>query len=169
MHPTSTPSPQTSNTALSINIEQLLKLDLQHSSRLLELLQQERSTLQQRDSNALAALVEEKDQLIAKLDQSAKLRTQWLQQLGYELNSKSWKALIDQQNSPVIQTLWQKLESTIKECRDNNEINGRLISRSQQTLTKLLNILRGKRASTQLYGRDGNTDNHLQSKCFTQA
>lgn len=163
-------SPQEhSQPALKANIMQLLGLDLENSEKLKETLQQERSTLQQHDQQALPALVEQKDKLLAKLDQSAKLRTQWLQQLGCELSSKGWKDLITRQQDSKMLELWQALETSVTECRELNEINGRLIGRSQQSLTKLLNILRGNKAAPQLYGSDGNTKNRSESQCFTQA
>lgn len=157
------------NPALNANLSQLLKLDLQNSTRLAEVLTQERETLQQRDRSALAGLIEEKEQLLAKLNKSALLRSQWLGQLGLPATPASWQNLIDQQQDGTLSALWVDLDNKVKECRELNEVNGRLIGRSQQTLNKLLNILRGNKGSTQLYGRNGNAQTQNESRCFTEA
>ena len=157
------------NTTLKANIAQLLKLDCQHAEKLAAVLKAERQILQQRDQHQLATLIGEKEQLLAKLDQSAKLRSQWLQQLGFKPNAEAWQTLIEQQQDSALLETWKSLSSAVRDCRELNEVNGRLIGRSQQTLTKLLNIMRGTSASPQLYGSDGNTQNRSESRCFTQA
>lgn len=154
---------------LKTNIDQLLSLDLQHSTRLENVLREERLTLQQRDQQQLSALVEEKEQLLGKLDQSAKLRSQWLQQLGLKASADDWENLVLKQQDPSLTVRFQALNDSIKNCRELNEVNGRLIGRSQQTLAKLLNIMRGTQATPQLYGSDGSTQNRSESRCFTQA
>lgn len=157
------------NSPLKTNIDQLLSLDLQHSTRLENVLREERLTLQQRDQQQLSALVEEKEQLLSKLDQSAKLRSQWLQQLGLKASADDWEKLVLKQQDPSLTDRFQALNDSIKNCRELNEVNGRLIGRSQQTLAKLLNIMRGTQATPQLYGSDGSTQNRSESRCFTQA
>lgn len=157
------------NSMLKKNIEQLITLDLQHSTRLEEILCEERAILQQRDQQALAGLIEEKEQRLGKLDQSAKLRSQWLQQLGLEASADAWQNLVLQQQDPALIERNQALNDSVRHCRELNEVNGRLIGRSQQTLAKLLNIMRGTQATPQLYGSDGSAQNRSESRCFTQA
>jgi flagella synthesis protein FlgN len=157
------------NSPLKTNIDQLLSLDLQHSTRLESVLREERLTLQQRDQKQLSALVEEKEQLLGKLDQSAKLRSQWLQQLGLKASADDWEKLVLKQQDPSLTDRYQALNDSVKNCRELNEVNGRLIGRSQQTLAKLLNIMRGTQATPQLYGSNGSTQNSSESRCFTQA
>lgn len=157
------------NSPLKTNIDQLLSLDLQHSTRLESVLREERLTLQQRDQKQLSALVEEKEQLLGKLDQSAKLRSQWLQQLGLKASADDWEKLVLKQQDPSLNDRYQALNDSVKNCRELNEVNGRLIGRSQQTLAKLLNIMRGTQATPQLYGSNGSTQNSSESRCFTQA
>ncbi len=109
------------------------------------------------------------EQLLGKLDQSAKLRSQWLQQLGLKASADDWENLVLKQQDPSLTVRFQALNDSIKNCRELNEVNGRLIGRSQQTLAKLLNIMRGTQATPQLYGSDGSTQNRSESRCFTQA
>jgi len=164
-----TPPTQEVLPPLKSNIESLLQIDLKHARRLVELLQLERTCLQKRDSQTLAELIEEKDQLLKKLDQSAQIRNEWLGQLGYDTSLKAWENVIEQQQDEVLSLLWSQLQQSILKGRELNEINGRLIGRSQQTLLKLLSILRGNSAAPQLYGSDGNTRNNSESQCFTEA
>lgn len=162
-------SSHAANSPLQTNINQLITLDLQHSTRLEEVLREERLTLQKRDQQRLSDLIEEKERLLSKLDQSAKLRVQWLQQLGLLASAEAWETLVRQQQDPALTERYKALNDSVKNCRELNEVNGRLIGRSQQTLAKLLNIMRGTQASPQLYGSDGSTQNRSESRCFTQA
>jgi len=154
---------------LKNNIESLLQIDLKHAQRLVEVLQLERSCLKKRDPETLAALIEEKNQLLEKLNQSAQIRSQWLNQLGYDTSLKAWEDVIEQQKDEALSLLWGQLQQSISTGQELNEINGRLIGRSQQTLLKLLSILRGNNSAPQLYGSDGNTQNNSESQCFTEA
>ncbi len=145
---------------MSINpslVQQMIAQDTHTSAQLKELLLQERALLEAREHDPLPGLIEQKDQLLDRLSQSARQRQQLLQSLGLNPDNQSWEDLLKSHKalSPLLDD-WHCLQTLFTECQTLNEVNGRMIARSRQTLGKLLNILRGQVGAPQLYNQSGN-------------
>lgn len=148
----------------------MLERDLQAAQALLVLLQEERQLLEHRDHQALAALIEQKNTHIGVLNHHAGERQAVLESLGMEPGNRDWEALLA--GDPALNEhlpLWQRVKDTVAECRQLNDINGKLINRSQQTLVRLLNLVRGKTATPQLYNAAGASTHTPSSHTLTRA
>lgn len=146
---------------MSINpalVQEMIAQDTHSSEQLKALLIQERQLLEARNHDPLPSLIEQKDHLLDRLSQSARQRQQLLQQLGLKTDADSWQELLKAHKalSPLLAN-WLQLRELFQECKTLNEVNGRMIARSRQTLGKLLNILRGQVGGTQLYNQSGTT------------
>ncbi|UTF60823.1 flagella synthesis protein FlgN [Gilvimarinus sp. DA14] len=158
---------------MSVNpqlVREMLARDQQAAEQLLTLLQQESEILKQRDHEALATLVEAKSEYINILEAHAGERTALLKSLSLPADSNGWLSYMQNQTelTPMI-SAWEELQQTLAHCKKRNEINGKLIGRSQQTLKRLVNLIKGKTESSELYNAKGGTTNSSLSNTVVKA
>lgn len=146
---------------MSVNptlVSQMLDNDLTAAQTLLELLQQENELLKQRKHLELEAILQQKSEQLNVLDAHARERTALLQSLGLPNDSDGWLSYM--QDSPDLTPLigkWQEIQRLVQQCNLQNDKNGKLINRSQQTLRRLLDLVKGKTAGETLYNAQGAT------------
>lgn len=145
------PDPQT--------LQEMIGRDIRAAEALTELLLEERQLLEQRQHEPLAELIERKTPLLEQLAQSAQQRQQWLIEAGLPADSRGWEQLLEHYPEAIRES-WPGLREAFERCQELNAVNGKLLSRSQQTLGRLLDLLRGQVAGPQLYNAAGNTDGH---------
>lgn len=151
--------------AISLNsktVEDLLDQDLKVCESLLTFLDDEKKALKEKDIETLEGILEKKAQCLSHLEKSADIRTKWIfayqAQIEGETDNtmgESWEALIETLREPNLSTKWERLKNLIVACKTQNEVNGKVISRNQQTFGRLLNIVRGQTQSTSLYTAGG--------------
>lgn len=158
---------------MSLNINYLNDMLVQDSSavqKLKNLLLQERELLEQRKPEGLQDIVALKDQQLSTLSFNARQRQQLLQAAGLTANLAGWEELLLREaSSQAMLASWQTLTAEFIECQKANEINGRMINRSKQTLTHLLNLIRGQVAIPSLYTQKGSTTNQNSSQTMVKA
>jgi flagellar biosynthesis protein FlgN len=142
-------------------IEQLIQQDNSASIALLTALRCEQEALKSRKHQDLQRLLEEKNHYLLILESNASKRQQILQHNGRETDNNAWEILLAELDARTPGTAlldaWNTLKNHFSECRTLNEINGKMIARGQQTISRLLNILRGQTAAPGLYSASGNT------------
>ncbi len=154
---------------LSNSIHQAIIKDLQASKELLNLLEQEQKAMEDRQRDHLANIVNQKADCMNRVDQQATNRYQILQSINREASEGAWKALVLEQNDEGLINDWNSLLSTLQQCQHHNEVNGRLISRGQQTLNQLLTILRGQMNPPELYNQKGAPEARSNTHSVTKA
>lgn len=143
---------------------QMIAQDTQSATALKTLLLRERELLERREHDELPSIIEKKDLLLNAIAQSAMQRKNTLNALGLRADSRGWQELLSTQNQlAVAKSPWQQLQSLFEECQELNEINGKMISRSKQTLSKLLSLVRGQTAAPQLYNQTGAASSYRAS------
>lgn len=156
-----------------LNINYLRDMYTQDSTavnQLQNLLLLERELMEQRKHEGLQEIVMQKDHLLETLTFNAKQREQLLRAAGLETTLAGWEQFLTR--SPLTQPLitqWQALTADFLQCQKANEINGRMINRSRQTLTTLLNLIRGQVAMPSLYTQKGATTNQNSSHTVVKA
>jgi flagella synthesis protein FlgN len=158
---------------MSINpslVQQMITQDSATTQHLKALLIEERAMLEQRQHDGLPDVIAQKDQLLALLAQSAQQRQQLLQSLGLTANAQGWENLLSAHAGLAgVRAPWHALTEAFAECQTLNEINGKMIARSKQTLGNLLNILRGQVAAPQLYTQTGSTTGNAGAHTLAKA
>ncbi|MCP8898645.1 flagella synthesis protein FlgN [Gilvimarinus xylanilyticus] len=158
---------------MSVNptlVQQMLEQDTHAATELLKLLNQESEILKQRDHEALQTLVTQKSEHISLLEAHAAERNALLKSLDLPANNNGWLAFL--QSDPQLASLkpgYDSLNDTLSQCRERNEINGKLIGRSQQTLRKLLDLVKGQSPNADLYTATGTTSKSGLSNTVTKA
>jgi flagella synthesis protein FlgN len=158
---------------MSINpalVQQMIAQDMNATEQLKSLLLQERELLEKREHDGLPAIIDQKDQLLDALAQNARQRQQLLQNLGLKATAQSWEELLVAHTAlSPLRDSWKALTQAFGECQRLNEVNGKMIARSKQTLGNLLNILRGQVAAPQLYTQSGSTTGNVSSHTLAKA
>jgi flagellar biosynthesis protein FlgN len=171
--PTATKLAKTSEVAMSLNIQYLRDMLTQDSDsvkQLKTLLLAERELLEQRKSEGLQEIVSQKDYLLGNLSFNAKQRTQLLNSLGLTPDLDGWITFLGRDALTLkLVPQWQVLTNEFTECQSANEINGKMINRSKQTLSHLLNLIRGQVAAPSLYTQKGSTANYSSSHTVAKA
>ncbi len=158
---------------MSLNIQFLRDMLLQDANaieQLKTLLLKERELLEQRKLEGMQEVVSQKDYLLGNLSFSAKQREQLLRSVGLTTDLTGWEAFLGR--DATTRTLipeWQILTQQFIECKTANEINGKMINRSKQTLSHLLNLIRGQVATPSLYTQKGATTNHSSTHTVAKA
>lgn len=153
---------------------ELLRAMLEQDTVLIEqlqtLLEQERELLESRQHQPLEALIEAKNPILQQLGEHSQQRQNWLQQAQLSTDHQGWLTLLSA--TPATETLigpWQDLTERFTACQELNEINGKIIGRSRQTLGQLLSILRGQSGGPQLYNAQGSTAPERGSSRISEA
>jgi len=158
---------------MSLDISSLRQMIAQDSAaiaQLKQLLAHEREQLEQRKQEALPRIVEQKSALLDLLNNSAKQRQQILTTLGLPTNANGWDMFLQRNTATLpLRDEWKILVSDFADCQKMNDINGKMIARSQQTLNHLLGLLRGKVAAPSLYTAQGTKTQHTASYTVAKA
>ena len=140
---------------MSLDVTQLRQMMAQDGdaiTRLKQLLLRERELLETRNQDELSAIVEQKSQLVDMLNQNARARQNLLRNLGLTTDAAGWDLFLQRNTLTLpLRDGWQQIVQDFSECQALNDINGKLIARSRQTLDHLLGLLRGKVAAPSLY------------------
>lgn len=152
-------------------VHQLLNANIDAVEQLQSLLQQERKDLQKRLHANIPALLEQKQQLMTQLEQGSQLRQSWLD--GAEdvtgEPKERWKMLLTDLGGPALLSRWQDFKEQLSLCQQENEVNGRMIGRGQQSVGQLLSLLKGQVESPKLYNQKGSTNNQQLSHTMVKA
>lgn len=150
-------------------LQHMISVDITTAESLIALMTHERELLEQRQHDGLADLIEQKNNLLSSLGENALQRQSLLQSLNLQADAEGWETLLS--THPALndcRTPWKKLTQLFAECQRLNEINGKMINRSRQTLGNLLNIVRGQSAAPALYNQSGVASGNGSSHSVTR-
>lgn len=158
---------------MSLDISLLRNMIAQDSAalaQLKQLLAQERDQLEQRKQDQLPQIIEQKAALLDLLGNNANQRKQILTTLNLPANAQGWDIFLQRNTTTLpLRDDWKLLVSEFEDCQKMNDINGKMIARSQQTLSHLINLLRGKVAAPSLYTAQGTKTQHTSSYTVAKA
>lgn len=133
------------------NVEQ----GLHACQQLLILLEDERTALKERDTEALTRIIKDKSNSLLALEQSAKQRTAWLQANAADTELEhAWAEHVNAL-SPELGSQWLQFKSLLEDCRAHNEINGKMLARNQQVFKRIVSLVRGQTDQQPLYTPKG--------------
>jgi flagellar biosynthesis/type III secretory pathway chaperone len=138
------------------------------AARLLEILQREHSALMGRDTAAIEQITHEKQQQIARLEESSRQQTSSLHSAGYTEGSIKADSWIKQHHRELLPS-WQKLQTLLSRCKQQNQINGGIIEANRRHTQLALGVLLGKPQETQTYGAGGCTTGIGYSRSIAKA
>lgn len=132
--------------------------DINACETLIQLLHHERGLLAERAFETLDLVIQEKSDWLKKLEHSARERQAWLVESGLGTQTDpaaAFKSWLKDNQQELLEERWELLKTRLDECKNANEVNGKLIYRGQATHQKLIGILRGQDHQTMLYTGKG--------------
>ncbi|WP_101760000.1 flagella synthesis protein FlgN [Oceanicoccus sp. KOV_DT_Chl] len=139
--------------ALWSELEDTFKLDLPTTTQLLEVLQQERASLEQRDYDLFQKLIGQKQQLLKQLESHSQTRQKLLLEAGFIDESSTLDAA--EEHAPLVAKAWRKLGEQWSQCQELNEVNERIAKRTRLVVGQILDLLRGNTHQPKLYTNKG--------------
>lgn len=125
----------------------LLNFQLQSAQELLALLEDEKVAIAKRVSADIESIALQKIKLVEQLNSTD-------QRLA---NHPDVKSLAEDDD---LQTLVTKIQATVSECQQANEINGQALERAEISFRKLRNLMQQSQGKTGMtYSSDGKTKN----------
>lgn len=129
------------------DMTRLLDRQVEALTVVLDVLEQERTALAERDVDAVARLSERKHGSLAAVDELETRRREIAPSLA---------AMEMLTEVPNVARRWEKLLDLTRRCRELNDGNGRLIRRQQRRVESTLQLLRGGESPREAtYGPDG--------------
>jgi flagella synthesis protein FlgN len=132
--------------------------DIIACEHLIHLLHHERDLLSERAFEPLDLIIQEKADWLKKLEHSARVRQACLEASGIAQASDPNSAFLHWLTANKQEQLaerWERLKDLLNQCKEANEVNGKLIHRGQATHQTLVGILRGQDHQTMLYTGKG--------------
>lgn len=141
-------------------------------TRLGESLEQERTALEARQSEALEQAVMKKQQMLEQTARLHQRRAALLQQYGFSNDEAGLQSCVAQCNpnlSRELEPLWQDLRARMEQCRDQNLVNGQILELNMRCIRQTLSILRDGSQPLELYGPEGTTSGQEPSTSLARA
>lgn len=145
---------------------QLLKSDHQQLDLLEQTLLDEQNALENRELDKLKTISETKNRLLDQYGNHAVQRIEWMGKTG--MKPREFLALL-REKAPAVYAIYEKTESKLRRVQTLNEINGRILHRTQMVNNRLMDILRGKPQEAGLYGKQGQADNSGGTRLLGEA
>lgn len=132
------------------DIASLLEQELGLVSALNQVLERETEALRERDPTTLQRLINDKLDLVQRLEQLGKRRQQWL---GNAASTDRWRQLLAarSEGDGSLLEIWRSIEERAGTCRDLNTINEKVLLRTRQSANRLLGLLRGEPVESGVY------------------
>ncbi|MDR2787788.1 MAG: flagellar protein FlgN [Candidatus Accumulibacter sp.] len=124
--------------------------------RFVHLLEHEKELLTEGRAERLAAVVEEKEELAARLDDLTRQRGRYLADNGFTPDRKGmddWSARHPAREKVI--AAWNRTLSLAARAKELNRLNGQLVDLHMQYTDQALEILTRKEGWLDLYGPDG--------------
>ena len=139
----------------------------QLSRQLLDVLECERSALEQRNYPQFETLLSDKAQLLAALEHNTQQRSDWLRQQGFETDGDALKRV--QIEAPALASIWRKLATLWEQCQHASRVNEQISQRTRHVVGKLLDILSGNAGQGSIYDGKGATTRTQSGRPITSA
>jgi len=141
-----------------------LKQDISDLSTLRILLDQEKESLKVRDNNLIEKLSQQKSQLVQQIESRSKLKARLIASSGMGTRPGEVESSLNTLNDDELMCLWKESRHKLVDCKEQNSVNGTIISRSLQRTNRLMMIVRGQNKTQNLYGDQGKEQNYGGSK-----
>jgi len=153
----------------SNRLKSTLKQDQTDLNQLLSLLEEETQLLKTRESKSIEALATQKAKLVAQIEQRAKLKAKLFAQSGLGIRPGQVEPAIKKLNDEELTKLWMETREQLNLCKEKNLVNGAIISRSKQRVSRLMDIIRGKSTTQNLYGQKGKQQSFSSQQSIAKA
>lgn len=137
-------------------IEQLLRSGIDCASGLKEVLKDERTALEDQDTDALNTAALHKQSLLGELEAIETERNEICHNSGFGAKPDAMDELIQWCDTEhLIRGQWDQFVDLARECSELNLSNGAIINVRRQQITGALAVIRGESQHQETYSRSG--------------
>ncbi|MGB7815743.1 MAG: flagellar protein FlgN [Methylotenera sp.] len=129
--------------------------DAQLAKDLLATIRSEQTALVKADIDAIEALLDEKSEMLQRMNVVVLNRYEALAANGFEPNEAGMGEWLKQQAKPALNEAWAVFKKTLIQAKELNRLNGMLINKHFNLNQQLLNHLQGNSNTGDVYGRNG--------------
>lgn len=138
-----------------MNLQQLFNEAVSDCEQFADLLQREQEALEQHQMDDLAALLQAKAPIIAKLNNHDAAINSCANAMG-KRSEQSMEAFVASLKDSALTEQYGAFKALLIRCQDNNIRNARLVRHSQNANSHLMGLLRNQGETTQsVYDRQG--------------
>ena len=138
----------------------------------LDYLLEERTLLKQRERKQYSAFLEKKEKCCREVFIKENQLKALLKQKKIELDKIFFSKILSscpKAFEPMMKAILKELERLLKTCQKENQINGKIISHSRQSLSSILSLMNGYSPHQTLYTAQGNTDRPKEHRFIAEA
>ena len=144
--------------------EQLIRQELACIDQLNQLIEQESQAISRADTDCLHQILQQKQPLIIHLQQLDKQRQEIMTCQGVAPSAENFEQLIDNATNSRLPSMWLELKAALKQCKRNNEVNGKMIFMKKNNIERLLRVLLGNwQTQGQTYNPAGTANSYSKS------
>ena len=146
------------NPKVAQQLLQAINEDFNLAAQLKELLKEERSYLEQRQYTAHQQLIKSKTDYLMQLEKADCQRRQVMTEMGFSHDKSGFDQFV-KQIPPAWQarfySSWEKLSDTLNACARLNKVNGKILAHSQNSMDRLMSIIKGTNNNVSIYQSNG--------------
>ncbi len=143
--------------------------DAQLAKDLLATIRSEQTALVKADIDAIEALLDEKSEVLQRMNVVVLNRYEALAANGFEPNEVGMSEWLKQQARPALNEAWAVFKKTLIQAKELNRLNGMLINKHFNLNQQLLNHLQGNSSTSDVYGRNGQAKSQSPSRAALMA
>jgi flagella synthesis protein FlgN len=129
--------------------------DAKLALELLATIRKEQSALIRADIDAIETLLDEKSDVLQRMNLVVLNRYEALATNGFEPNEIGMSVWLKKQANTALNEAWTVLRKTLIQAKELNRLNGILINKQFNLNQQLLNHLHGNSGDSEVYGRNG--------------
>lgn len=139
-------------------LKTLLQRQINAANAVMEKLKYEREALEKRNFDAITLLQKDKHTLLAQLNDAEEARQRLVKQMQLDFGQAGFEEFcthVPQQWRAAFNALWEERKSLLENCRNANEINGRILYHTHMASERIMSTLRGQSQSQYVYNAKG--------------
>ncbi len=149
----------------TISFEKDAKLAIE----LLAAIRKEQSALIRADIDAIEALLDEKSEVLQRMNLVVLNRYEALAANGFEPNEIGMSDWLKKQAKPALNEAWTGLRKTLIQAKELNRLNGILIAKQFNLNQQLLDHLQGNSSAGAVYSRNGQAKTQSSTRAALMA
>ena len=153
-------------------LTQLMDEELECVTALHKVLMTEQDAVKRKQIEEMNATLTDKVALLERLQILDEQRKGILSTAGYDNTKEGFLKLLAQLQDPGLEEFWQNLHQQLVSCREQHQINSRLLDIGMRQVRRLLGAMLGDQsetAVTSVYDRQGTATQSLTTHTYVKA
>ncbi len=153
----------------SLELQRILDRSLECTSKLADLLHDERSALESQDTEQLRAITTCKEQCVQRLESLESERLALCATVGYDANAAGMKEMLNWcDGSFTVTPAWEGLLQRARQCDALNQTNGAIDRIRYKHVMSALAVPSGDGGSISLYGPEGQQSDRFEQRALAR-